>query len=105
MLYALASLRSTVSRGSQFSWTLNIPRRAAELRPDPARGRVFSTSYGEGTLYGWKLPEPDGDVERAGTVSLGSPLRGLDLLSTSGDILVGSGCGVFRINPEEALGL
>jgi DNA-binding beta-propeller fold protein YncE len=76
-----------------------------EVVADPARGRVFSTSYGEGTLYGWKLPEPDGDVERAGTVSLGSPLRGLDLLSTSGDILVGSGCGVFRINPEEALGL
>ena len=44
-----------------------------EVVADPERGRVFSTSYGEGTLYGWRLPEPGGDVERAATVSLGSP--------------------------------
>jgi len=76
-----------------------------EIVTDPQRDRVFSTSYGDGSLYGWQLSEPGGASKKSGSLSLGSPLRGLDFLPRSGDLLVGSGCGVFRIDPEEALQL
>ncbi|MEE2830095.1 MAG: hypothetical protein VX498_12970 [Myxococcota bacterium] len=85
--------------------TLPAGNAMRELVVDQRKGRLFSTSYGDGTLHAWQLGDGGRQATEADSLRLGRPMRGLDLLSESGHLLVGGGCGVFEVDPAEALGL
>jgi hypothetical protein len=108
-LFAAAPYARSVLRIDRKSLRIEDRLRAGnamrEVEADPARDRLFATAYGDGVLHGWSFKTGSWRPTAHGALRLGSPMRGLALLGESGDVLVGAGCGLFRVSPSEALRL